>query len=275
MVKKKIFLILTVFTVLTSIAAAEGSETIDLLKSPDILASGGSYTSTISPMADIMNPAASALQQRLSLNVNFAALFADNNLPGYNGTAFNIGSAFPLRSGVITASGYMLGTSVVSELNAGVQGGLSAGFAKELYPGLLTGISLNSAFGESWALTADLGFIKEQGDIGIMQNFKWGAVLGEMGYSGFTTTDAPSVFTPSGGISFDLLNTENIVFAVNSDISFPTFSNIRLNVGGNFSLFDFAGIQFSSTADLKELIGVNGVSDTSALIPAFGIYFNF
>ena len=274
---KKIALI-TIFLITSlSFAAADGNETVDLLKSPDILASGGSYTSMVSPMADIMNPAASALQQRMSLNLNFMSMFGDEDEPGYSGTAFNLGAAFPLRAGVITASGGFLGTSALSELNAGSQGGLSLGFAKELYPGLLTGAGINSRFGESWALTADIGFIKEEGTVGFMKDMNWGVVLGELGYSGFSdAVDVPSLFTPSGGISFNLLDTDNIVFGMNGDLSFPFFRNIRLNIGGNLELFNFAGLQFSSTADLRELAGLDsGTSDVSALIPAFGIYFTF
>ncbi|HAK45026.1 MAG TPA: hypothetical protein DCO79_03780, partial [Spirochaeta sp.] len=271
MIKRTTFLIFIILTTAVSFVSAEGEESADLLRSPDILASGGSYTSTVSPMADIINPAASALQQRLAFNLNFNALFADDTVTGYNGSALNLGAAIPLRAGVITASGYFLGTESLNEINAGAQGGLRAGFAKELYPGLLTGIALNSGFGESWALSADLGFIKDEGDLGFMKNMSWGVVLGELGYSGFTTTDYPSVFNLGGGISFDLIDKENIVFGMNSDISFPTFSNIRLNIGADLSLFDFAGLQFSSTADLVELIA----GDASALIPAFGVYFNF
>ena len=109
-----------------------------------------------------------------------------------------------------------------------------------------------------------------------MKNMSWGVVLGELGYSGFSTTDSPSVFTPGGGIYFDLLDEKDIRLGLNGDISFPTFQNIRLNIGGDLKFFDFAGIRFSSTADLRELAGIDdGVSDPSALVPSFGIYFNF
>ncbi len=274
---KKLGIVLFLLINFAHFAAAEGNETVDLLKSPDILATGGSYTSEISPMADIINPAASALQQRLSFNVNVASLFADDTLTGYNGTAFNLGAAIPLRAGVITAGGYILGTDSVSELYAGFQGGLRAGFAKELYPDLLTGVGINFGFGESWAASADIGFIKKQGDVGFMQNMAWGVVLGELGYSGFgqsaAPTDYPSTFVPGGGISFDLLDSRNFDFRVNSNISFPILPSInaRLGIGGDINLFDVAGIQFSSTVDVAELVA----GDTSALIPAFGVYVNF
>ena len=281
--KRRLFLIIIILTAIVGFVSAEGEETVDLLKSPGILASGGSYTSTFSPMSDVINPAASALQQRLAFNINYGALFADNADNGYDGTAVNLGAAIPLRFGVITAGGYFLGSDNVAEIKAGAaQGGFRAGFAKELYPQILTGISISTGFGSgTWALSTDIGFIKQQGDVGFMKDMYWGVVLGDLGYSGFAALDAdndgdadvdyPSAFTPGGGISFDLVDVENFNFRVNSDISFPTFSNIRLNIGGNLSLFDVAGLQFSSTLDLKELIE----SDPSALIPAFGLYVNF
>ena len=276
MLKKLLFLILLITVIAAGTLSADGDETVDLLKSPDILANGGSYTSTFAPMAGIMNPAASALQQRLGFNINFASLFADAASSDYDGTAFNIGAVMPFRFGVITATGYLLGTDPVAELSAGFQGGLNGSFSKELYPGLLVGLGLNTYFGESWALTADLGFIKDNGDTGFMKNMKWGIVLGELGYSGFNNFNAPSAFTPGGGIGFDLIETENISLHIDSGLSFPFNSNnklfnARLNLGGDVKIFDFAGISFSSTMDVAELID----GDTSALIPSFGIYFNF
>ncbi len=278
---KKIILFTILISLCGLVVYAERNEAVDLLKSPDILASGGQYTSTISPMADIMNPAASALQQRLSFNLNYNALFGDDTVTGFNGTSINLGAAFPLRAGVITTAGYFLWSDDVNEIYVGTQGGIRAGFAKELYPGVLAGAGLNTYFGESWAVTADIGFIKEEGDVSFMKDMRWGVVLGELGYSGFSfngsvAAEAPSVFTPAGGISFNLIDTEKILFGLNGDISFPYFRNIRLNVGGNLELFDFAGLRFSTTADLDELAGFGGApNDVSALIPSFGLYFNF
>ena len=275
---KRLFLIITAFSmILTLQISAEGDETVELLRSPDILASGGSYTSTLSPMSDMINPAASALQQRLSFNVNAASLFSDDTVTGYNGTAFNLGAALPLRVGVVTAGVYLLGTDPgLAELYTDFQGGFRAGFSKELYPELLAGMAINTVFGESWGLSVDIGFIKNEDDYGIMKNIQWGAVLGELGYSGFANQDAPSVFTPGAGISFDLIEGKDLDFRVNGDLSFPTCSNIRLNLGANVNFFDFAGLQFSSTADLRELAGIDdGFNDLSGLIPAFGLYFNF
>ncbi|MBI9108715.1 MAG: OmpA family protein [Spirochaetales bacterium] len=270
MKSNKIFLFLILMLIAAAGVSADGNEIIDLLKSPDILADGGSYTSSLSPMADIVNPAASGAQQRTTLNASFTALLGDQTASGYNGSAFNIGITLPTRSGVITGSGFIVATSALSELNAGFQGGVNASFSKELYPGLLAGAGINLCFGESWSATADLGFIQDLGDVGIMQNLKWAIVLGNMGYSGFSATDSPSVFTPGLGAGFDLINIEGIEWAVNADLNFPSFSNIKFNLGTGLSLFDFAGIQISSAADLNELIS----GDISALIPAFGIYFN-
>jgi len=250
--------------------SADGNETVELLKSPDILAAGGSLTSDLSPMSDILNPASSATLQRMTLHASYTGLLGDQTVPGYTGTAINLGAAIPTRSGVFAASGFVIGTSALAELNAGFQGGANASFSKELYPGLLTGAGVNVSFGESWALTADLGFIHEIGDIGLMQNFKWAVVLGNMGYSGFTSTDSPSVFTPGIGAGFDLVDTDDVQWSINSDLSFPSFSNVRFNLGTGLSLFSFAGVQISSAADLNELIA----GDVSALIPAFGIYIN-
>ena len=265
------FSIAVIFASVISLAA-DGNETVDLLKSPGILAEGGSYTSEFSPMADLFNPAANARQQRLSFNVNGAALFGDSGVSGYNGIGFNLGTAIPTRAGVISASGYILDTPLLSELNSGFQGGLKASFSKELYPNFLTGIGLNLVFGESISATADIGIIREEGDLGLMQNFKWAVVLGELGYNGFTSNDTSTAFTPGCGIAFDLVDTENIGLAVNADLSFPGIINTaRLNIGADAALFDFAGLRFSSTADLTEILN----NDYSALVPSFGIYFDF
>ena len=269
---KKYFKIITfLFLGTAAFLSADGNETIDLLKSADIMSAGGWYTSELSPVSDNLNPAASARQQRVTLNAGYTALIGDQTFPGYGGTAVNVGASLPTKSGVITGTGFIIATQQLAELNAGFQGGVNLSFAKELYPGFLAGAGVNAAFGESWAVTADIGIIQELGDIGIMQDFSWAAVLGNMGYSGFSTTDSSSIFTPALGAGFNLIESDNFDWDVNADLSFPTFTNVRLNIGTGVSLFDFAGIRISSAADLNELLA----GDVSALIPAAGLYFNF
>ncbi|MDC7126023.1 MAG: FlgD immunoglobulin-like domain containing protein [Spirochaetales bacterium] len=261
----------------------DGDEIIDSLKSPDLLTSGGSYVSEYAPMADVLNPAAPALLQRVALNINAAALFNDSSTTsgnGYDGTMLNLGASFPLRFGVITTSGYFIGLKDTEELSlsstsdTGFQGGIKGGFSKEVYPGFLVGMGINTYFGSGWALTADLGVIKKQGDVGFMKNMKWGVVLGELGYSSFNTNDAdaPSIITPGGGLSFDLVDTDEVTFNIDTALSFPgIYETVRLSLAGDLNLFDYGGLRFSSTMDLAELIE----GDASALIPSFGLYFNF
>ncbi len=273
MKKKVLFILISILT--AAVISAEGNETANLLRSPSLTLTGGSYTSTESPSADIINPAASALQQRITAEINFTSLFGDAADSGYDGSAFGLGLSYPTRAGVITGNGFLMGTNTaLTEINPGTfQGGLSASFAKELYPDLLTGIGIDFTAGESWYLGADIGFIKYEGDISFMKDFRWAAALNNFGYSGFSTTDISSPFTIGGGAAFDLVSTDNIFLALNSDLIIPSlfnFDNInmRLSVGADAKFFDFIGLKTTAALDVREL----AAGDTSALIPAFGIY---
>lgn len=274
-VKKIIFLVVTINLIFGGLLFSEGNESIDILKSPHLFATGGSYVSEKAPMTSIFNPASTALEQRISLNLNYLALFGDNDLGGYNGTGINLGVSLPLKIGVLTTSGYYLISEEITEFKTGEkgQGGLNLNFSKEVYEGCLFGIGLNGYFGTGWGVTADIGIIKHQGDIGFMKNMKWGVALGELGYSTFDNTESnsPSLFTPGGGLAFDLVDTENFIINIDSSLDFPFCQNARFTLGGDINIFNYGGLRFSSTADLLELLD----NDVSALIPAFGIYVNF
>jgi len=78
-----------------------GAETVAALAAPELTSGGLSAASTDSPMADLANPAASALLQRTTMDLSYAALVGLVGETGW-GNAVNFGLAVPKPYGVWT-----------------------------------------------------------------------------------------------------------------------------------------------------------------------------
>jgi flagellar hook assembly protein FlgD/outer membrane protein OmpA-like peptidoglycan-associated protein len=277
-----LFFLITVPSMWAQYNPVNGGENSADLLSPTFIAGGAAVTSTESPAADALNPSASGLKQRTTLDISYIGLvgFGDTAAnQGYRGHAANLGVAIPSRYGVFNLSGHFY-HSPFQDINLGTQGSIDFSFAKDLYPNLLVGAGVHTAFGFNqaydWALQANLGFLHFPGDLGFLKDFSWGLSIQGLGkpfsplsgYSGY-----PAPFTPVLGASFSLIRTENVVWGFNADIGFPSFQNVDFSVGSHVTLFDFFSVRVTGHYDIVELTNPN-VSMRSPL-PGFGISFNF
>ena len=285
--KKFIFIIVLLFlftvpSMWAQYTPVSGGENAADLISPGFIAGGASITSTESPAAAVLNPSVSGLKQRTTLDLSYIGLIGFDAAAanrGYRGHAANLGVTIPSKYGVFDLSGHFL-HALFQDINLGTQGSIDFSFSKDLYPHLLVGAGLHTAFGYNqaydWALYANLGFLHIPGDVGFLKDFSWGVSIQGLGKSfsplaGYTGYPAP--FTPVLGASFALVNTEKVVWGFNADVGFPAFQNVDFTIGSRVTLFDFFSIRVTGHYDIVEMIDAH-VPMRSPL-PGFGISFKF
>lgn len=261
---------------------ANGADDTLQFISPRFMAERALATTSESPTSDVINPAASALKQRAQVDLSYAALagfgvaIADQ---GYRGHVANVGVSIPTRVGVASGSvGFI--RSPFQSLNLGTQFNLNASFAKDLYPNFLVGAGLGATLGTQngfdWGLGLDLGVQHRLGEVAFMQDFRWAASLHHLGKSfgpdtiATETTLAPAPFTLIGGASATMLDTNIVDIGAAADLSFPSFQNVRVDLGTHMTFFDRVTARLGWGLDLRERAGSNPQRKRS-LIPSFGI----
>ena len=262
-----------------------GAETSAVLSSPTLLSGGLSAASTESPAADLVNPAASALLQRTTLDLSYTALVGLGTEDGW-GNAVNIGLAIPKPYGVWTAWLGLVSSPFASmPLGTVVTG--RVGMAKDLYPDLLIGLAVDTQLGSNggsgWGLGADVGVIGKSGDVGFLKSMAWGVSLrnlgkafsapGAVGISGGAVSSYDSPFTPQVGIAADLVRAgaAGVTLSANADMWFPSFQNAVFSSGFKVGWRDRAFVRFGWDFNFAEaLAGVD-----QGLLPSFGIGASF
>lgn len=235
--------------------------------SAQLLAGGAGSASLDSPQGILLNPAVSAGEQRVVLDLSWIPLLGLGAEQGW-GNVFNLGVTIPTRAGVFSSSGRFASASFPS-LNWGTLGALNLSFSKDLYPRLWIGAGLGAEFGggageTDWGLGLDLGFLNVIGDSGAFKDLRWGAAIRNMGrgYT-YTATPAPSVvlarppiFTPALGAAFSLVRTDQLRLSFSPEISFPTFKDIRLGFGAEFAVADIFFLDMAGIFDLRQVLGL-------------------
>ncbi len=263
-----------------------GGDSLQSLFSPVFLSGFQSVASSEAPMADTLNPAASGMLQRPTLDFSYAALSALGAEPGL-GTVLNLGIALPQPYGVWTA--YLgLVSSPFEQMPLGSVVRARVGMAKDLYPKLLVGAGIDFSVGSNeglgWGLDADLGVQGIVGDLGFMRDFRWGLAFrnlgmpfkspGTVGLSGTASgVSYDSPFTPAVGASADLvrLDKQGVSLAASADLSFPTFQNLIVGLGLQADWRDKAYIRLGWDLNLRESIA----GKAQSLLPSFGIGASF
>ncbi len=245
-----------------------GGEEINSLLSPLFLGGSPSVTSTASPQADAINPAASGAAQRAVIDLSYVGIGRFGGPFSYDGTVANLGLTYPTNYGVYSASAHFLGTSTA--LGLGTIGLAGFSFAKDLYPNLLIGAGLGFIAGVGpspsagvagdfdWGLGLNLGFLALPGDVGILKDFRWGASFDNIG-KGFAPANSPyapypAPFTPAIGAGFSLLRTKGVNLGFDSTLSFPTFSDVRLDFGSTLAINHAASIHLATAVSLNNLL---------------------
>lgn len=279
---------LKAFVVILGIAAAlpaaaydppTGGEFSSLLASPYLLSGGSWAASTESPVSDTLNPAASAGQQRVALDANYAAIVGMENQTGW-GSSLNLGLTIPKPYGVWSASAHFLSVpDSLSSLPLGTSFSVDGSIAKDLYPNLYAGIGVRFVLGDDWGLAADIGVLHKVGDLAFLKGFQWGLVLSGLGKpyvpnglgaAGTAATAFPSPYTLTLGGKGDLVKTEKFRAGASLDLSFPSFQNVLVNLGLEGSFKEVVTVRTGWTLNAHEL-----ANKPAALAPSIGVFAKF
>lgn len=252
-----VLIILSTFPAFAQYNPAPGSVSLPFdLYSPTFLAGGASSVSEGSPAASVLNPAAAGGTQRLTFDASYLALVGTDSADAGWFHAINGGLTRPTPAGVLSVSGHIISV----DFNAIQLGHYFAGnvsFAKDLFPKLLVGLGVQGQYGGSdWGLGADLGFVHLPGDVSFMKDLRWGIALRGLGkgmepVAGFTASPPP--FTPTAGISFDVLQREKLIWSWHSDVSLPSFQDLTFNLGTELAIDDRVFLLLGSSFALSEL----------------------
>ncbi len=272
--KKKVqgFIVVAMFALAAGAVHAE-SGFLDFY-SPQFLAGMGGTANDNSPQGTVLNPAVSAGRQRVTLDLSYLALTGVSPF-AWSGNFVNAGITIPSAAGVFSTTGRFTNADFSGAPNWGAMGGLTASFAKDLFPDFYVGAGVGFEFGSDWGLGLDLGFLNLPGDLAFLKDFRWGAAFLNIGkgYNGSSTPGSlsnPPAFTPAIGARFSLIKTDPFVLSFSPDLSFPSLVDMKATVGADILLFNVVTLSGAYTYDLREAAGIE---PARSLPFSFGISF--
>ena len=273
---------LTVFFAAPIVSAQEyspvpGGELLDQLRSPLFLATTANTASTESVSGDVVNPATSALKQRIHIDGSYAAIIGEGR---WNGHSVAGGVTVPTPVGVFSGS-LNYADAEYGALNLGRRGSLNASFAKDLYSSLLFGAGLRGQLGSGGDSTTfagglDLGIIHLLGDRGPLQDVRWGFALTQMGVGlapASGTTGSPAPFTPAADIQAAVVRNDRLDWTVHTGVSAPSFQNVRFRAGSSATFFDRVSLNLGWDVDLQEQ--TDSSREAGSLMPSLGLSVRF
>ncbi len=293
---KKIILKIVVF-VLAAFAFADtfnppvGAHNIYNLSSPTQLASASSAAGggifMPGPDAIAFNPALTATEQRIQLDVGFSALVQ---------TLANRNSGFSFQTGIMIPTKFLVFSSVVNGLLTPVDEtalalgnslNAKAGLSKEITERLSLGLSLSGGVfwgaKTDWALGADVGILYNFGELGFLRDFRLGVSVLNLGkyYNDVSlkgvknnaiTVNFPTLATTRVGIATLLVKTKPFSAGFSFDIATPCFMDLILDAGFQMSFFDTVFVSVAESMDLVEVL--NGYNNFLPSV-SLGVKFNF
>ena len=260
-------------------APPDGGEDLEDLFSALLLAESGSVVGSEGPQADTLNPAASGLVQRTTIDASYIALVGFDPATGWQGHAANIGLIAPTRAAVLTTSAHLLIMPI-----AGMQWGtaftLYGAASKELYPGWVAGAGLRLIGGGldqfDFGAALDLGMYRYGAAFSVLRNVEWGVAFRNIGkwYEPVSTDSALSTpFTPAVGMAFDAVDTDWLTLRAGATLTAPGFRNVRLGLNARAVLFNVVSLHGGWEIDARQLLD-SGIASRS-LIPSFGLSVTF
>lgn len=268
----------TLFLVLVSLPAETvvGAEYAFRLSNPDLLSAaassaGGAFFSAGGGSIAV-NPALTAAEQRIGLNLGYTALFEpaeDFEMGGAAQVALLVPSKWGVFSGMVDGIFCDIG-----ELNLKNSLGVRLGFAKDITENLYAGISLGGgvrwADNTQWAASLGLGVVYSLGNLGFLQDVRFGGAVTNLGKP--YEAGYPGIGTPRVGMAGTLFSVADgkVAGAFSADLSFPQFMNGVLDAGLQLKLADVVLIKSAWQFDLRE-----NLDKHHNLIPSVGVTVKF
>ena len=258
------------------------------LSSPRQLANGSSVVGGglfyASPESIAVNPALTAKEQRIDLNLANTSLFSsDSTNDKRYGNALQFGLLIPFKRFVFSGYGNLTTVSF-KEMYLGDSFNLKFGLAKEITDKLTVCLNLNSGIfwgaGTDWGLSANLGFLYNYGNLGFLKDFRYGLSILNLGKNfadtrlpgikGDAASALPTIATPKLGTAGTLVQNDIIKLGFSLDFTVPAFMNLITDMGLQFAVKDMLFISVSEKLNIAEL--ANGVKN---LMPSVGLSFRF
>lgn len=254
-----------------------GEEIAFKLTNPDLLTGassscGGGFFSA-GANAISVNPALTAGEQRVMLNLSYTSLFKPSDKDSSMGAAAQLGLLVPTRWGVF--SGVVDGVFCdLAPLDLDNTVELSFGFSKDITEKLYAGLSLNGGFrwGESnmWALDLNLGFMYNFGTVGFMKDFRIASSLMNVGKP--YALGLPGICSPRVGVAATLFSVAdgNVAGGFSADLTAPQCMNLVFDAGLQLKVAKIITVKSSWQFDMAETISGN-----KNFLPSVGITVNF
>ena len=270
-----------------------------LMTGANSAAGGGIFG--VTPASIINNPALTAWEQRITLDVA-GTLFVNSNKDyqkGDNslGGAAQLGLLIPSRWCVST----LLFQGVWTEFfdmpignSINFTGGLSKDITDQVSVGMTGnfGLLYGDVVHSDWTASLAFGAFYNFGDLFFMKNLRFGVSMNNIGkvYSGGNDTIGiktakairngetslpesetwPGLATIRTGIAATLVKTDIMDLGSSFDFSFPAFQNFVFDMGLQLQLWDFLKISSSWQFDTQEF-----ANEAKNLMPSIGVSFKF
>ncbi len=263
-----------------------GGENLFRLLNPDLLtgaasAAGGALLGA-SPSSVLINPALTAGDQRIALDLGYTALIETDSAHPF-GSGARLGVLIPSRYGVFTASL----NGVFSSLDSLMLGNMllvNGTFSKDITEKLYVGAGVTGGFGfgrgNDWALYLDIGAVYNFGNVGFLKNFRVGGAISAVGktfvldvpgiYTDSRSSYYPGMFTPRIGVAAHLFEAGGFRGGFSFDISAPAFQNGVADIGLQFDYAEMIKFTVSWQANIREL-----AAETYNLLPAVSLSCKF
>lgn len=276
---KKFLCILAIVSSFSFVFAIDfpiGGDYVFRLSNPEILAGaassagGGFYTS--GPNSIINNPALTANDQRIMLNLSYTALFSSEENAGF-GSGAQVALLVPSHWGVFT--GILNGLFCdVDKLEYGNILTFKGGFSKDITDRLYAGTAINTGTrwtkDVDWQLSLDIGFVYHWGNMGFLKDTRIAGTLMNLGKP--YELGMPSIVTPKAGIAGTLfsLSNDNVTAGFSADLSFPMFMNMVFDAGLQLRIAKVVTVKSSWQFDIRDTVEKN-----YNLLPSIGVTVRF
>lgn len=278
---------LSAFAALSAYNPPAGGQNLFRLTEPQLLTGGASSAGGalfgVTPASVMNNPALTAFEQRIILDVAGTMLFDSSDSEHSVGGGFQAGILFPSRWGV---SSYLFqGLFVPLErMQLGNNLHLNANFSKDVTDKLAIGMGLNVAcfygYGSDWLGALDMGALYRFGDLAFLKDLRFGAALlnlgkmyGDTTNNGITGSDAnnwPGLATPKMGVAATLVSVKGMDLGASVDFTVPNFQNFVVDAGVQILFSGFIAVSSSWEYDVREYS-----EGSKNILPSIGISCRF
>jgi flagellar hook assembly protein FlgD/outer membrane protein OmpA-like peptidoglycan-associated protein len=245
-----------------------GGPFLPVLPSAAALSQGSTVTALDAPWADMLNPAASAGEQRPTLEADFIGIDDLGGGQGLGGGG-GLGFSLPTPYAVWGADLRFLSTpSSMTDLPLGTLAQVHGSIAKDLFPNFYVGAGLGFTLGDNgglgWGAGLDLGIMHLLGDVGFIREFRWGAVLTGIGkgyqpplpatgVTGGSATAFPPPFTLGVGARGLVIKSGAVKLGLGADFFLPSFDDFAANFSGTLTFNDVFGLRMGWGFSAAEL----------------------